>query len=73
MVLDEGEIIASGTHEELLRDEPRYSEILSQQSTKEIIEEEQGEEETDEEYRKRISEMLVQGSPNDEFKGGFDE
>ena len=73
LVLDEGEIIASGTHEELLRDEPRYSEILSQQSTKEIIEEEQGEEETDEEYRKRISEMLVQGSPNDEFKGGFDE
>ncbi len=73
LVLDEGEIIASGTHEELLRDEPRYSEILSQQSTKEIIEEGQGEEETDEEYRKRISEMLVQGSPNDEFKGGFDE
>ena len=73
LVLDEGEIIASGTHEELLRDEPRYSEILAQQSTKEIIEEEQGEEETDEEYRKRISEMLVQGSPNDEFKGGFDE
>ena len=73
LVLDEGEIIASGTHEELLRDEPRYSEILSQQSTKEIIEEEQGEEETDEEYRKRISETLVQGSPDDEFKGGFDE
>ena len=73
LVLDEGKIIASGTHEELLRDEPRYSEILSQQSTKEIVEEEQGEEETDEEYRKRISEMLVQGSPNDEFKGGFDE
>ena len=73
LVLDEGEIIASGTHEQLLRDEPRYSEILSQQTTKEITEEEQGEEETDEEYRKRISEMLVQGSPNDEFKGGFDE
>ena len=73
LVLDEGEIIASGTHEELLRDEPRYSEILAQQSTKEIIEEEQGEEETDEEYRKRISETLVQGSPEDEFKGGFDE
>ena len=73
LVLDEGGIIASGTHEELLRDEPRYSEILSQQSTKEIIKEEQGEEETDEEYRKRISEMLIQGSPDDEFKGGFDE
>ena len=73
LVLDEGEIIASGTHEELLRDEPRYSEILSQQSTKEIIKEEQGEEETDEEYRKRISEMPVQVSTDDEFKGGFDE
>ena len=73
LVLDEGEIIASGTHEELLRDEPRYSEILSQQSTKQIVEEEQGEEETDKEYRKRISEMLVQGSPDDAFKGGFDE
>jgi ATP-binding cassette subfamily B protein len=73
LVLDEGGIIASGTHEELLRDEPRYSEILSQQSTKEIIKEEQGEEETDEEYRKRISEMLVQVSTDDEFKGGFDE
>ena len=73
LVLDEGKIIASGTHEELLRDEPRYSEILSQQSTKEIVEEEQGEEETDEEYRKRISELLVQGSPDDAFKGGFDE
>jgi ATP-binding cassette subfamily B protein len=73
LVLDEGEIIASGTHEQLLRDEPRYSEILSQQTTKEITEEEQGEEETDEEYRKRISEMLVKDSPDDEFKGGFDE
>ena len=37
LVLDEGKIIASGTHEELLRDEPRYSEILSQQSTEEIV------------------------------------
>ena len=73
LVLDEGEIIASGTHEQLLRDEPRYSEILSQQTTKEITEEEQGEEETDEEYRKRISEILVKDSPDDEFKGGFDE
>ena len=28
---------------------------------------------SDDEYRKRISEMLVQSSSDDEFKGGFDE
>ena len=73
LVLDNGKIIASGTHEDLLRDEPRYSEILSQQSTKETVEEEQREEESDEEYRKRISETLVKDLSEDEFKGGFDE
>ena len=72
LVLDNGKIIASGTHEDLLRDEPRYSEILSQQSTTEA-EEEQREEESDEEYRKRISETLVKNLSEDEFKGGFDE
>ncbi len=73
LVLDNGKIIASGTHEDLLRDEPRYSEILSQQSTKETVEEEQREEESDEEYRKRISETLVKDPSEDEFKGSFDE
>jgi ATP-binding cassette subfamily B protein len=73
LVLDNGKIIASGTHEDLLRDEPRYSEILSQQSTTETPEEEQREEESDEEYRKRISETLVKDPSEDEFKGGFDE
>ena len=73
LVLDNGKIIASGTHEDLLRDEPRYSEILAQQSTTETPEEEQGEEESDEEYRKRISETLVKDLSEDEFKGGFDE
>ena len=73
LVLDNGKIIASGTHEDLLRDEPRYSEILSQQSIKEVVEEEQGEEESDEEYRKRISAMLIKDPSEDEFKGGFDE
>ena len=73
LVLDNGKIIASGTHEDLLRDEPRYSEILSQQSTKETVEEEQREEESDEEYRKRISETLIKDPSEDEFKGGFDE
>ena len=73
LVLDNGKIIASGTHEDLLRDEPRYSEILSQQSTTETTEEEQREEESDEEYRKRISETLIKDLSEDEFKGGFDE
>jgi len=73
LVLDNGKIIASGTHEDLLRNEPRYSEILSQQSTKETVEEEQREEESDEEYRKRISETLIKDPSEDEFKGSFDE
>ena len=73
LVLDNGKIIASGTHEDLLRDEPRYSEILAQQSTTEAAEEEQREEESDEEYRKRISETLVKNLSEDEFKGSFDE
>ena len=73
LVLDNGKIIASGTHEDLLRDEPRYSEILAQQSTTEAAEEEQREEESDEEYRKRISETLIKDPSEDEFKGGFDE
>ena len=73
LVLDNGKIIASGTHEDLLRDEPRYSEILAQQSTTETAEEEQREEESDEEYRKRISETLVKDLSEGEFKGSFDE
>ena len=73
LVLDNGKIIASGTHEDLLRDEPRYSEILAQQSTTETAEEEQREEESDEEYRKWISETLVKDLSEDEFKGSFDE
>ena len=73
LVLDNGKIIASGTHEDLLRDEPRYSEILAQQSITETAEEEQREEESDEEYRKRISETLVKDLSEDEFKGSFDE
>lgn len=73
LVLDKGKIIASGTHEDLLRDEPRYSEILAQQSTTEAAEEEQRKEESDEEYRKRISEKLVKDLSEDEFKGSFDE
>jgi len=35
LVLDEGHVIASGTHEELLEREPLYSEILAQTTTSE--------------------------------------
>jgi ABC-type multidrug transport system fused ATPase/permease subunit len=34
-VLDEGHVIASGTHEELLESEPLYSEILAQTTSNE--------------------------------------
>ena len=74
LVLDKGKILASGTHEYLLTNEPRYSEILAQQSNKEtVIEEEKTSEESDEEYRKRISEMVIKDTSEEGFKGGFDE
>ena len=74
LVLDKGKILASGTHEYLLTNEPRYSEILAQQSNKEtVIEEEKTSDESDEEYRKRISEMVMEDTSEEDFKGGFDE
>jgi len=74
LVLDKGKILASGTHEYLLTNEPRYSEILAQQSNKEtVIEEEKTSDESDEEYRKRISEMVIKDTSEEDFKGGFDE
>ena len=74
LVLDKGKILASGTHEYLLTNEPRYSEILAQQSNKEtVIEEEKTSDESDEEYRKRISEIVIKDTSEEGFKGGFDE
>ena len=74
LVLDKGKILASGTHEYLLANEPRYSEILAQQSNKEtVIEEEKTSDESDEEYRKRISEMVIKDTSEEGFEGGFDE
>lgn len=70
IVLDEGKVIASGKHEELLNSVSRYSEILSQQSIKNENES-QDSNETDEQQRKRISDLLNQDS--DAFKGGFSE
>jgi len=74
LVLDKGKILASGTHEYLLTNEPRYSEILAQQSNKEtVVEEEKTSNESDEEYRKRISEIVIKDTSEEGFKGGFDE
>ena len=74
LVLDKGKILASGTHEYLLTNEPRYLEILAQQSNKEtVVEEEKTSDESDEEYRKRISEMVIKDTSEEGFKGGFDE
>ena len=70
IVLDEGKVIASGKHEELLNSVSRYSEILSQQAIKNENES-QDTNETDEQQRKRISDLLNQDS--DAFKGGFSE
>ena len=70
IVLDEGKVIASGKHEELLNSVSRYSEILSQQAIKNE-DESQDNNETDEQQRKRISDLLNQDS--DAFKGGFNE
>ena len=70
IVLDEGKVIASGKHEELLNSVSRYSEILSQQAIKNDNES-QDNNETDEQQRKRISDLLNQDS--DAFKGGFSE
>ena len=33
LLLDEGRVVASGTHEELLANEPLYSEVLAQTTT----------------------------------------
>ncbi|MEC7917534.1 MAG: ABC transporter ATP-binding protein [Pseudomonadota bacterium] len=70
IVLDEGKVIASGKHEELLNSVSRYSEILSQQAIKNENES-QDTNETDEQQRKRISDLLNKDS--DAFKGGFSE
>ena len=38
-----------------------------------VIEEEKTSDESDEEYRKRISEMVMEDTSEEDFKGGFDE
>lgn len=54
--LDEGRIVASGTHKELVRTEPRYQQVLAQQGKlQEQSETEQEQDESDAEYRLRIA------------------
>lgn len=68
VLLDEGRIIATGTHQELISTEPRYSEILAQQGRLPDIENEEPEEvtESDEEYRRRVGDLVKQPPKNDE-------
>lgn len=62
ILLDEGKVLATGTHQELLTRVPRYSEILSQQDQPAVEEvpltEDEDEDESDGEYRKRIADQL---------------
>lgn len=54
--LDEGRIVASGTHKELVRTEPRYQQVLAQQGKlQEQSETGQEQDESDAEYRLRIA------------------
>tara|TARA_E500000331_G_scaffold329389_1_gene349966 strand:+ start:2619 stop:4577 length:1959 start_codon:yes stop_codon:yes gene_type:complete len=69
ILLDEGSVIATGTHQELLSSIPRYSEILSQQTQEEEEEEseDQDEDESDQDHRRRIA-SLIRKQPDDEEK-----
>ena len=60
ILLDEGKVLATGTHQELLAQVPRYSEILSQQDLSEVQEatETNIDDESDGEYRGRIAEQI---------------
>jgi ATP-binding cassette subfamily B protein len=70
ILLDQGKVLATGTHQELLARVPRYSEILSQQDLLEVEEvtETDIEDESDGEYRGRIAEQ-IRSKPNDAKQG----
>ena len=73
ILLDEGKIIATGTHQELMATMPRYNEVLAQQSQThlpDIQKQPEPEDETDREHRRRISELVSQESSSDDFPGG---
>ena len=69
ILLDEGKIVATGTHQQLLADVPRYSEVLAQQDqahlqVPEEEEEPEEEDESDTAHRQRIAAM-VRSKPAD--------
>ncbi|MCY4531249.1 MAG: ABC transporter ATP-binding protein [Gammaproteobacteria bacterium] len=73
ILLDEGKVIATGTHQELIENIPRYNEVLAQQSQTHQPEKQkqpEPEDETDREHRRRISALVSQESSSDEFPGG---
>ena len=75
ILLDEGKVIATGTHSELMATVPRYGEILSQQDQAHqpaaAVANEQFEDESDMEYRQRIASMVQATEPDgaDDFGG----
>jgi ATP-binding cassette, subfamily B, bacterial len=62
ILLDDGKVLATGTHQELMANEPRYSEVLAQDETSatpaETTDVVQEEDESDAEYRRRIAAMV---------------
>ncbi len=71
VLLDEGKIVASGTHQELMRTESRYRDILAQQGRiHDEVEPETEQDESDVEHRRRIAEMTAASvSRSDDFEG----
>ena len=73
IMLDEGKVIATGTHQELMENIPRYNEVLAQQSQTHQPDKQkqpEPEDETDREHRRRISALVSQESSSDEYPGG---
>ncbi|MAW29498.1 MAG: ABC transporter ATP-binding protein [Gammaproteobacteria bacterium] len=71
ILLDDGQVLATGTHTELLANIPRYSEILQQQTVahQPVVESEQEpEDESDVQHRARLAAMMRDGHNND--RGG---
>ena len=71
ILLDDGQVLATGTHTELLANIPRYSAILQQQAVahQPVVEPEQErEDESDVEHRARLAAMMRDGQNND--RGG---
>lgn len=71
ILLDEGKIVASGTHQELMRTEPRYRDILAQQGKiHDEVESALEQDESDTEHRRRVAAMTTaSASSSDGLEG----